>query len=122
VLDPLTSYYAEGPDAVAAGRVRGAGAAGFGLHSAVAPAQLERLLAGRHPTTDAVLLAPGGSAGPGEGAPQGLVPVSDHGADDELLSVAQAAWLIGVTPPTFAVSPNSTTPPPSRWPTRWATT
>lgn len=90
------AYYAdsvEGP-----GRWLGRGIAGFSPTREVGRAQLEAMLLGRHPRTGVQLLEARGSATRAQHLGRRGEPVERSGPDDELLSLPQAATLLGVSP------------------------
>lgn len=98
VFDGVVAYYAATANGLALGRVGGAGSAGLGLERFVSGRQLQHLLAGQHPTTGAPLLGATGAAGRAGGAPKGSRSTAADGPDDELLSLAEASHLAGVSP------------------------
>ncbi len=90
------AYYAdsvEGP-----GRWLGRGLAGFSPAGEVARAELEAMLFGRHPGTGEQLLDGSGSATRANHLGRRGEQVAASGPDDELLSLPQAASLLGMSP------------------------
>jgi conjugative relaxase-like TrwC/TraI family protein len=90
------SYYAdsvEGP-----GTWMGRGLAGFSPAGEVSRAQLGRMLFGQEPRSGRQLLDGRGSAARADHLGRGGATVAAHGPDDELLSIPQAASLLGVSP------------------------
>src|SRR6185312_3152901 len=80
----------------ARGRARGRAAALVGIQGEVSAEEVERLLLGRHARTGAALVPARGSAGR---ARQGVHLASPEFADvPEVLSLAQAARIAGVSP------------------------
>ena len=94
--DGAVAYYAdsvEGP-----GRWLGRGLAGFSPAGDVARSELKAMLLGQHPTTGAQLLDGRGSATRAEHLGRRGEAVAATGPDDELLSLPQAATLLGLSP------------------------
>jgi hypothetical protein len=97
----LADYYDDGEAAVddagegqamrAAGEARGSAAELVGLRGRVRAERLRRLLTGRHAITGRPLLPPGGSAGRAAHATLDAAP------DQEMLTLAEAARLAGVS-------------------------
>jgi conjugative relaxase-like TrwC/TraI family protein len=90
------SYYAdsvEGP-----GTWLGRGLAGFSPAGEVSREHLGRMLFGQDPRSGRQLLDGRGSAARADHLGRGGANVSAHGPDDELLSIPQAASLLGVSP------------------------
>ncbi|MDQ1536825.1 MAG: hypothetical protein QOE58_1218, partial [Actinomycetota bacterium] len=91
----LVGYYAdsvEGP-----GRWLGRGITGMRLAGQVDPEQFQRVLQGQHAMTGEQLVGPSGSAARAEEAGREGAQVAAHGEPDELLSLPQAASLLGVS-------------------------
>jgi hypothetical protein len=80
------------------GRAQGRGAAAMGLTGRVPAPELEAVLTGRHAETGQVLLGASGASGRAGAAASGTRPVARHGDPEELLSLPEAAFLIGVDP------------------------
>ncbi|GAC1373524.1 MAG: hypothetical protein NVSMB4_00090 [Acidimicrobiales bacterium] len=97
-LARVAAYYEAGPDGRSAGRARGAGAALLGLSGSVSTEQLVRGLTGSHPVTGAPLIPPKGSARRRPDHPDGSRWAPSRGPGHELLSLAEAAYLAGVSP------------------------
>jgi len=91
----IVGYYAdsvEGP-----GRWLGRGIAGMRLGGEVHPEQFRRVLLGQHAVTGEQLVGACGSAVRAEGAGRDEAAVAAHGEPDELLTLPQAATLLGVS-------------------------
>ena len=91
----IVGYYAdsvEGP-----GRWLGRGITGMRLGGEVDPEEFRRVLLGQHAVTGEQLVGARGSAVRAEGAGREGAAVAAHGEPDELLTLAQAATLLGVT-------------------------
>jgi len=94
--DGVLAYYAdsvEGP-----GRWLGRGLAGHSPTGEVARDELARMLLGQHPTSGCQLLDGRGSALRAHQLGRTAADVAAHGPDNELLTMPQAAALIGVSP------------------------
>jgi conjugative relaxase-like TrwC/TraI family protein len=94
--DGVVGYYAdsvEGP-----GQWLGRGLAGFSPTGEVTRAELEAMLLGRHPGTGRQLLDARGSAARAAHRGRRGAPVAPTGPDDELVTLPQAATLLGVSP------------------------
>ena len=91
----IVGYYAdsvEGP-----GRWLGRGITGMRLEGQVDAEQFRRVLLGQHAVTGEQLVGPSGSAARAEQAGREGALVAPHGEPDELLSLPQAATLLGVS-------------------------
>ncbi len=91
----IVGYYAdsvEGP-----GRWLGRGITGMRLTGEVHPEQFRRVLLGQHAVTGEQLVGARGSAVRAEGAGREAAAVAASGEADELLTLAQAAGLLGVS-------------------------
>ncbi len=91
----IVGYYAdsvEGP-----GRWLGRGITGMRLGGHVDPEQFRRVLLGQHAVTGEQLVGARGSAVRAEGASREAAAVAAHGEPDELLTLPEAATLLGVT-------------------------
>jgi conjugative relaxase-like TrwC/TraI family protein len=97
-LGGVLGYYLAGGGGRSTGRTRGRGAAAMGLTGRVSGPQLEAVLMGRHAQSGDALLAASGSSGRAAAVPYGARAVARHGDPDELLTIAEAAFLIGVAP------------------------
>ena len=95
--DGVVGYYMAGEKGQSQGRARGRGAAAMGLVGSVSASELEAVLIGRHAESGEVLLGASGTSGRST-APKGARAVARRGDPDELLSLAEAAFLIGVDP------------------------
>ncbi len=97
-VDPtsgVVGYYAdsvEGP-----GRWLGRGVTGMRLDGQVDPEEFRRVLLGQHAVTGEQLVGARGSAVRAEQAGRDGAAVAAHGEPDELLTLPQAATLLGVT-------------------------
>ncbi|MDQ1427981.1 MAG: hypothetical protein QOK39_1457, partial [Acidimicrobiaceae bacterium] len=94
----VVGYYMASASGHAQGRARGSGAADIGLVGAVSGSELEAVLLGRHARSGEVLLGASGSSGRAKEVPTGARPVARRGDPEELLSLAEAAFLTGVDP------------------------
>ena len=97
-LGGVLGYYLAGEGGRSAGRARGRGAAAMGLAGRVSGSEVEAVLMGRHAETGDVLLGASGSSGRAGAVRDGARPVARHGNPDEVLTLAEAAFLIGVAP------------------------
>ena len=91
----VVGYYAdsvEGP-----GRWLGRGITGMRLRGQVDPEAFRRVLLGQHAATGEQLVGARGSAVRANDAGREAAAVAPHGEPDELLTLAQAATLLGVT-------------------------
>lgn len=91
----IVGYYAdsvEGP-----GRWLGRGITGMRLGGEVHPEEFRRVLLGQHAVTGEQLVGARGSAARAEGAGREGAAVAAHGEPDELLTLPQAATLLGVS-------------------------
>ncbi|HSH23261.1 MAG TPA: MobF family relaxase, partial [Acidimicrobiales bacterium] len=94
--DAALAYYADSVEG--AGTWLGRGLAGFSPNGEVARDELARMLFGQDPASGRQLLDARGSAARADHLGRGSATVSAHGPDDELLSVPDAASLLGVSP------------------------
>jgi conjugative relaxase-like TrwC/TraI family protein len=97
-LGGAVGYYMAGDGGRSQGRARGRGAAAMGLAGKVAAGGLEAAFLGRHAKTNEVLLAASGTSGRTAAMAAGARAVSRRGDPDELLSLAEAAFVVGVDP------------------------
>jgi conjugative relaxase-like TrwC/TraI family protein len=94
----VVGYYMAGAGGRSQGRARGRGAASMGLAGPVSAPELEAVLMGRHADTGEALLGASGSSGRAEAVADGARVVARRGDPNELLTIPEAAFLIGVTP------------------------
>jgi conjugative relaxase-like TrwC/TraI family protein len=94
--DGALAYYADSVEG--AGTWLGRGLAGFSPTGEVARDELGRMLLGQDPASGRQLLDARGSAARADHLGRGTATVSPHGPGDELLSVPDAASLLGVSP------------------------
>ena len=94
----VVRYYLADGSGRSQGRARASAAHAMGLAGAVSGAELEAVLLGRYARSGDALLTPTGSSGRSCEVPAGARAVARHGDPSELLSMAEAAFLIGVAP------------------------
>jgi TrwC relaxase len=97
-LAGVLGYYVATGSGRSQGWARGSGAAAMGLAGAVSAPELETVLLGCHAQSSERLLGATGSSGRADGVPLGARPVACHGDPDELLTLAEAAFLAAVRP------------------------
>lgn len=93
--DGVLGYYADSVEG--AGTWLGRGLAGFSPTGEVARDELARMLSGQDPASGRQLLDGRGSATRADHLGRGSATVSPRGPDDELLTIPQAASLLGVS-------------------------
>jgi conjugative relaxase-like TrwC/TraI family protein len=97
-LGGVLGYYVADEGGRSTGRARGRSAAAMGLTGPVSGQELEAVLMGRHAQSGDALLGASGSSGRSAAVAAGARAVARGGDPDELLSIPEAAFLIGVTP------------------------